>query len=176
MIGLGANLGDKARTLASAVTAIGEIATITAVSSLYETDPVGPPQPDYLNAAVRVLYDGTPRGLLAELLSIERRFGRERRERFGPRILDLDLLFAAGLQVNDADLVVPHARLQQRAFALAPLLDVMPDAQDPGSGERLSEWLARVVRGGIRRIAGPEWAAHRARLGNGVEPGGAAQS
>lgn len=155
--------------------ALGEVATVIGVSPLYETEPVGPTQPDFLNAAVRVRYDGTARGLLDELLAIERRFGRERRERWGPRILDLDILFIESIEVDEPDLVVPHARLRERAFALAPLVDVMPEAVYPRTGERLSEWLARLVSPGVRRIAGPEWPEHLAEPSKAVEPGGAAQ-
>lgn len=157
VVGLGANLGERAQTLASAVAAIGEIAVVSAVSSLYETEPIGPAQPDFLNAAVRVTFEGTPQELLVGLLAIEQALGRERRDRFGPRTIDLDLLLAKGMEVNEPGLVVPHPRLLGRAFALAPLLDVMPGAVDPGTGVPLLEALAQLGAQGIRRVAGPDW-------------------
>jgi 2-amino-4-hydroxy-6-hydroxymethyldihydropteridine diphosphokinase len=157
VVGLGANLGDRASTLAAAVAALSEAGEVTAVSALYETEPVGPPQPAYLNAAVRLDFGGTPRELLEVLLAVERRFGRVRRERFGPRTLDLDLLWIAGVQVDEEDLVVPHPRLGERRFALEPLLDVAPEALDPRTGQGISAWLQRLPAGGVVEIAKGDW-------------------
>jgi 2-amino-4-hydroxy-6-hydroxymethyldihydropteridine diphosphokinase len=138
VIGLGANLGDRLTTLRGAARAIGEAAQVGRLvggSRIFETAPVGgPPQPPFLNAAVLVEAEDAPLALLEDLLAIEARFGRVRRERWGPRTLDLDLLWIAGTTVNDARLVVPHPRLTERAFALLPLLDVAPDARDPTTG------------------------------------------
>jgi 2-amino-4-hydroxy-6-hydroxymethyldihydropteridine diphosphokinase len=134
-IGLGSNLGDRAATLQSAIDALARTPSVRvlAVSPLYETAPVGPPQPDYLNAAVRIETSLEPEALLDVLLAIERAHGRERRVRWGPRTLDLDVLaILAGpagtlLGVETARLEVPHPHLGERAFALAPLLDVLPE-------------------------------------------------
>lgn len=132
VIGLGTNLGDREATLRSAVRALTSLADDgLAVSALYETAPLGPPQPHYLNAAVRFRTSLEPDGLLDALLVIERAHGRVRGERWGPRTLDLDVLFAladgARLEHRSARLVVPHPGLLERSFALAPLLDVMPE-------------------------------------------------
>jgi 2-amino-4-hydroxy-6-hydroxymethyldihydropteridine diphosphokinase len=96
----------------------------------------GPPQPEYLNAAVLLAFDGAPLELLDALLAIEARLGRVRAERWGPRTIDLDLLWIDGVAVEDARLEVPHPRLRERAFALVPLLEVAPEARDPRTGVR----------------------------------------
>jgi 2-amino-4-hydroxy-6-hydroxymethyldihydropteridine diphosphokinase len=158
VVGLGGNLGDRRATLAGAARELTSAAESSAVSSLYETAPIGPPQPDFLNAAVRLRLELTPRELLLWVLELERRAGRERRERWGARQLDLDVLFIEGAALAEPDLVVPHPRLHERRFALAPLLEVAPGAADPRSGTPLSEWLARLPDQGVRRLSGPEWA------------------
>lgn len=133
VIGLGSNLGDRIGQLRLAVAELEKTFEVRAQSAVYETLPVGPPQPDYLNAAVRVLANCTPNALLDVLLGIERGMGRvrARETRWGPRTLDLDVLWAARLVVSSESLTVPHPRLIERPFALLPLLDVAPDAIDP---------------------------------------------
>ncbi len=136
VIGLGSNVGDRLEALRAAVKAIARVAVVEAVSRVYETAPVGgPPQGDYLNAAACVLYEGKPRALLDELLAIEKEMGRVRRERWGPRVIDLDVLWIEGKVVEEEGLRVPHPRLEERAFALAPLKDVAKTAVDPRTGE-----------------------------------------
>ncbi len=132
VIGIGANLGDRLATMRQAVRRIAGIARVEAVSRVYETAPVGGPlQGDFLNAAVRVAWEGTAEALLDALLGIERDLGRERREKWGPRTIDLDVLWIDGIVVDEARLVVPHPQLLERAFAVLPLLDVAPSAIDP---------------------------------------------
>jgi 2-amino-4-hydroxy-6-hydroxymethyldihydropteridine diphosphokinase len=152
VVGLGANLGDRVTTLKSAVLALQAHGDVQAVSDLYEAAAVGPPQPDFLNAAVLLESSLPPQRLLRELLSIERDHGRERRERWGPRTLDLDLLYSPALLLNEADLTLPHPELRRRAFALAPLLDVFPHALDPRSGERYADLLTSIGQQGLRRL------------------------
>lgn len=136
VIGLGANLGDRLATMRDAVHRIAQVATVTARSSVWETAPVGgPPQPDFLNAAVVVSWHRPPTALLDELLRIEAELGRVREVPDGPRTIDLDVLWIEGCAVAEPRLVVPHPRLHERAFALAPLLEVAPDAADPRSDE-----------------------------------------
>jgi 2-amino-4-hydroxy-6-hydroxymethyldihydropteridine diphosphokinase len=125
---------------------------------LYESEAVGPPQPDYLNAAVRGLYEDNAEELLRRLLVLERAHGRERRERWGPRTLDLDILWISNVEVSLPDLVVPHRHLGERGFALLPLLDVAPGALHPQTGEPLEKWLRALDPSSVRRVAGPEWA------------------
>lgn len=130
-MGVGANLGARegavrgARVLLDARTGI----EVERVSSIYETEPLGPPQPRYLNAAFRLRTELSPPELLRELLRTERRLGRHRvpDERWGPRSVDLDLLWDERGAFESPDLRVPHPELRKRAFALAPLLDVAPE-------------------------------------------------
>lgn len=162
VIGLGANLGDRLLTLRSAVHGLAQHGTVLAVSGLYETDPIGPAQPDFLNAAILLASELAPVPLLETLLSLERAHGRERRERWGARTLDLDLLFSPGLVLSTPQLTLPHPELTRRAFALVPLLDVAQEARDPISGEPYSELLARLPRGGVRRFeTGANWCSGR---------------
>lgn len=153
VVGLGANLGDRMATLKSAVVAIAAHGVVRALSDLYETSPVGPPQPDYLNAALLLESHLPPTGMLRALLDVERRHGRERRERWGARTLDLDLLHSPATVLREPDLTLPHPELRRRAFALTPLVDVLPDAIDPLSGERYADLLAGVDGAGVRRVA-----------------------
>lgn len=134
IVGLGSNLGDRLAFLAAGAAGLHEFTGLSACSFVYETAPIGPPQPHYLNAAVRFETERSPAEVLAVLLEIERLCGRERRERWGPRTLDLDLLWIDGRSVDEPGLTVPHARLNERPFALLPLLDVAPDAADPRTG------------------------------------------
>jgi 2-amino-4-hydroxy-6-hydroxymethyldihydropteridine diphosphokinase len=146
VVGVGANLGDRLATMRRAVDMLGEVARVVARSRVYETAPVGgPAQPPFLNAAVLVTFDGSPLDLLERLLGIEASLGRVRTERWGPRAIDLDVLWIDGVAVNEPRLVVPHPRLRERAFALRPLLDVAPAARDP-----LSQAPYVVPTGGVR--------------------------
>jgi 2-amino-4-hydroxy-6-hydroxymethyldihydropteridine diphosphokinase len=163
VIGLGSNLGDRAAWLQFATDYLQEIGTIVGLSSVYETAPIGPPQPHYLNAAARLLSERSPAELLVVALEIERSAGRERRERWGPRTLDLDLLWIEGRCVDEAGLTVPHPRLVERPFALLPLLDVAPDAADPRTGQRYAAIAAALDHSGVRRLDAAEftWSIHR---------------
>ncbi len=130
VVGIGANLGDRLATMSEAVRRIASLAHVLAVSRVYETDPVGgPEQPPFLNAAIAIAWEGEPLALLDRLQAIERDLGRVRDVRWGPRTIDLDVLWIeGGARIDDPRLVVPHPRLHERAFALRPLLDVAPDA------------------------------------------------
>jgi len=156
VIGLGANLGDRLSTLRSAVLALGAHGQVQRLSHVYETPALGPPQPDYLNAAVLFETSLPPRALLSELLRIEQDHGRERRERWGPRTLDLDLLLCPGVTLEEPGLSLPHPELGRRPFALVPLLDVLPDARDELSGASYADLLARLVPTTLRSVASSE--------------------
>jgi 2-amino-4-hydroxy-6-hydroxymethyldihydropteridine diphosphokinase len=153
VIGLGANLGDRFATLTQARSQILTLGRIVASSALYETLPVGPPQPEFLNAAVRLETELAPEALLDALLDIERALGRVRRERWGPRTIDLDILWGRGLLLTEPRLVVPHPELEKRAFALLPLLDVAPDAENP-SGVSYRAIAATLDLGVLREVFG----------------------
>lgn len=155
VIGLGANLGDRPATFCSALAALGQYGALRAVSAVYETAPVGPAQPNFLNAAVLLESMLSPQALLAELLGIERAHGRERLERWGPRTLDLDLLCAGDLVLDEPGLNLPHPELPSRAFALMPLLDVLPGARDARSGAPYAQHLAGLERHDVRRLETP---------------------
>ena len=137
IVGLGSNLGDRLENLRASVRWLTRLAGAKVTASpVYETEPVGPPQPRFLNAAA-LFEDGRhPRDILRGLLSIERELGRIRTERYGPRLIDLDILWMDGVTCDEPSLRVPHASLTGRAFALRPLLDLVPDAVDPRTGER----------------------------------------
>lgn len=160
-VALGANLGDPAATLVAVRPLLQRLLQPLAApespcrwSPLFRTQPVGgpPDQPDYLNAVVlleRLRPDPDPRALLASLQQLELRFGRERRERWGPRLLDLDLLWCADLVCRQEELELPHPRLAERAFVLAPLAAIdaalrppLPDQPPLSCGERLADLLA----------------------------------
>jgi 2-amino-4-hydroxy-6-hydroxymethyldihydropteridine diphosphokinase len=138
VVGLGANLGDRLGAMQTAVREIERAGHfVDIVSRVYATAPVGgPPQGEFLNAAVLILHDGPATDLMDTLLEVERGLGRVRGPRWGPRTIDLDLLWIEGLLVEAPTLTVPHPHLRERAFAVAPLLDVVPDARDPRTGER----------------------------------------
>jgi 2-amino-4-hydroxy-6-hydroxymethyldihydropteridine diphosphokinase len=132
LIGLGANLGDRQATLEGAVGALERLGAVRGLSHLYENPAVGGPrQPDYLNAAARLRSELEPAELLQKLLRIEQRFGRVRTVPWGPRTLDLDLLWADRTCIRSHKLHLPHPRLTERAFALVPLVQVAPAATDP---------------------------------------------
>jgi len=117
---------------------------------VYETDPVGPPQPPYLNLVVEVDTGLPPQRLLEALLEIERALGRERKERWGPRTIDLDLLLYGDWVLEEEGLEVPHPRLHQRAFVLVPLADLIPEGRHPVLGRTFAELLALLDRKGVR--------------------------
>jgi 2-amino-4-hydroxy-6-hydroxymethyldihydropteridine diphosphokinase len=146
-VGLGANLGDRERTLRLAIERLGHLdgVAVVGVSELRETEPVGVvDQPRFLNGAVAVDTALTPRDLLAALLDVERGLGRVREgERWGPRTIDLDLLLYGNLVVDEHGLRVPHPRLHERRFALEPLAELDPELEIPGRG-RVSELLSEL--------------------------------
>jgi 2-amino-4-hydroxy-6-hydroxymethyldihydropteridine diphosphokinase len=126
-LALGSSLGDRVAHLQGAVDALAAAAAVTvvAVSRVYETAPVGgPPQDAFLNAAVAVDTDLDPDALLALAHDLERDAGRERGERWGPRTLDVDILLYESVQMDTAELTIPHPRMWERGFVLAPLRDV----------------------------------------------------
>lgn len=137
-IGLGSNLGDRRAELGRAVSTLREHGDLTAVSPLYETDPVGGPdgQARYLNAVVELCTRDTPRELLERCAALEAAAHRVRTVRFGPRTLDADVLLVEGEAVDEPDLQVPHPRMWERRFVLAPLRDLDPDLVPPGALER----------------------------------------
>jgi 2-amino-4-hydroxy-6-hydroxymethyldihydropteridine diphosphokinase len=153
-IALGSNLGDSCTILESALQILHQPPRIlvTDRSPWYRTKAVGPPQPDYLNGAALLQVNLTPAELMNVLLQTESKFGRERRERWGPRTLDLDLLLFADRILNTPDLQIPHPRMRDRAFVLAPLAEIAPDWIEPVSGETIAALLQTVDCAGIEKL------------------------
>ena len=153
VVGVGTNLGDRAATIRRALESVAKLpgARAAKASPIYETAPVGPPQPSYLNAAIAIELDPprSARSLVAALLAVEHTLGRVRDgERFGPRTIDLDLLWTDAAPSAHDDAIVPHPRLHERAFALVPLVDVAPHACAP-DGTKYAEILERIGRAGV---------------------------
>jgi 2-amino-4-hydroxy-6-hydroxymethyldihydropteridine diphosphokinase len=151
-VALGSNLGDRLAHLQDAVDGLAAQAgvTVEAVSGVYETDPVGPDQPDYLNAVVRLATTLTPRELLVAGQREEQRAERVRAERWGPRTLDVDVLVVDGEAVDEPDLQVPHPRLAERLFVLVPLADVAPDLVPAGARDAVRAGSPSVRPTGLR--------------------------
>jgi len=134
-LGLGSNLGDRHAQLRDAVAGMPDVVR---VSPVYETEPLGGPsgQGPYLNVVVELRTDMAPRDLLGLARDLEGAAGRVRAERSGPRTLDVDILLVGDLRVDEPDLVVPHPRMYERRFVLAPLADIAPDVVPVGWEER----------------------------------------
>ncbi len=149
-IGLGANLGDPRQQVAEAVRRLKETeeVEVVRVSACYLTPPLGPPgQPWYVNAAVQVKTRLTPDELMRVLIGIETAMGRMRGERWGPRLIDLDLLLYDGEVSAGPDLTVPHPEMHRRAFVLMPLADIAPEAWHPVLKKTMLELLEGLDAG-----------------------------
>lgn len=158
-IGLGANLGDPRRQLAEALARLAdaEEVEVLRVSSFYLNPPLGPPdQPFYVNAVAQVRTRLAPEELLRVLHRIEAEAGRVRRERWGPRLIDLDLLLYNGVILTGPDVQVPHPEMHRRAFVLAPLAEIAPGAWHPVLEKTAAELLAvldTADRNSLRKLA-----------------------
>jgi 2-amino-4-hydroxy-6-hydroxymethyldihydropteridine diphosphokinase len=176
-LGLGSNARQAERHLLSALRSLETIVRVTHVASLYRTAPVSPiPQPDYLNTALLARSPLEPDELLAVAKLLERAAGRRRGPRYGPRPLDVDLLLWGSRERRDPELTLPHPRLRERAFFLAPLSEIAPELAVPPDGRRVDALLAELGTGGIERLAGPEWrvatpSGHRGRGTSGPDSG-----
>ena len=151
-VALGGNLGDVKATLSAALEPLGALGQVVQKSSLYRTMPWGLlEQPEFLNAALELHTALEPLELLEALLEIERQFGREHAQRWGPRTLDLDLL-SVGVQVlESAKLALPHPRMLERAFVLIPLLEIAPHWTHPVSGESGRTALEKLDSSGVEK-------------------------
>ena len=152
-VALGSNLGDRRAHLEAAFAALATLpgTRLAARSAIFETPPFGPPgQQPYFNAVVRLATTLSPHALLDELLAIEQARGRVRRERWGPRTLDLDLLLHGDAILRDARLTLPHPAMLERAFVLAPLHELEPELVL--AGQPVSKHLSALDKTGIRRL------------------------
>ena len=131
-LSLGSNLGDRAANLRLALEKLGDLGTVQAVSALYETEPVGlTSQPWFLNCAAKLDTEKMPRQLIAGILNLEQEMGRQRKQKDGPRIIDIDILLFGTSVIDTHALTVPHPRLHERRFVLEPLAEIAPDIRHP---------------------------------------------
>lgn len=155
-LALGSNLGDRAANLEAAVSALPPDVTVTSRSPVYETEPeYVTDQPAFLNMVLCGETRLEPEHLLRRLKEIERDLGRVRSLRYGPRLIDLDIIFFGDRTVDAPGLVIPHPRLGERLFVLKPLSDIAPAVRHPVSGHTVLHLLQEIGTGtGIRRYAG----------------------
>jgi len=138
-IGIGANLGNREENVRRAIELLKKTVKVLAVSSMYETEPMYvESQPWFINCVVKAKTDLLPRELLESLKRVELTLGRREGERYGPRVIDLDILLYGDQIVKDGDLVIPHSKMQERAFVLAPLSEIEPDLVHPALGKSAS--------------------------------------
>jgi 2-amino-4-hydroxy-6-hydroxymethyldihydropteridine diphosphokinase len=152
-LALGTNLGDRLANLTSAIQALPPTVQPLAASRVYEPPPWGYVDlPAFLNQVIQAQTELAPLDLLAWLKRLETELGRQPGLRYGPRLIDLDILLYDDLQLETPALTVPHPRLSERAFVLAPLADLAPDLRPPGMDQTVRELLARLDRAGIEEF------------------------
>lgn len=144
-LGLGSNLGERARNLENCLVRIAELASIEKKSDIYETKPWGlKSQPNFLNQVVKARTEFAPLELLSALKKIERSMGRKKSVQYGPRVIDVDILFYDNLIMQTEPLTIPHPLLTQRAFVLVPLNEIAPDYLHPVEGKKIQELSKRI--------------------------------
>jgi 2-amino-4-hydroxy-6-hydroxymethyldihydropteridine diphosphokinase len=154
-LGLGSNQGDRRAYLEAAIARLGELGRVTALSSIYETEPVELSRQEwFLNCAVALETELLPRQLLKRILEIEHALGRKRRRPKGPRTLDIDILLFGRAVVAAPGLKIPHPALDRRRFVLAPLAEIAPEARHPALGRSVRELLDALPAGDaqVRRV------------------------
>jgi len=152
-LALGANLGDRLVNLTQGLILLTSDVEVLRTSDVYETPPWGYlDQPKFLNMAVEGTTKLSPLALLDKIKFLEEKIGRERSVRYGPRLIDIDILLVDGGIYKDERLEIPHPRMTERAFVLAPLADLVPDRTIPPAGQTVLQHLGRVDQGGIERL------------------------
>lgn len=131
-LSLGSNVGDRAVNLSAAISRLEELGQVAAVSSFYETEPVGVvAQPWFLNCAIQLITEKMPKQLLGRILDIEREMGRHRLQKKGPRSIDIDILLFGNSIIEAKGLIIPHPALHERRFVLDPLVEIAPLVRHP---------------------------------------------
>ncbi|MGQ9675303.1 MAG: 2-amino-4-hydroxy-6-hydroxymethyldihydropteridine diphosphokinase [Chloroflexota bacterium] len=163
VLGLGSNLGNRVDNLQRALTELQRFVNVEQVSSLYESEPVGlRDQPWFLNAVCVATTDLAPETLLEVAKEIERKLGRRGVIRFGPRPIDVDILFYNGRVIDSPSLQVPHPRMIERAFVLVPLTEILPEIVHPVIGQTAAELLADLQEPEEVRLYRRDWvSAHQ---------------
>ncbi|MCL6520183.1 MAG: 2-amino-4-hydroxy-6-hydroxymethyldihydropteridine diphosphokinase [Armatimonadetes bacterium] len=154
-LGLGSNLGDREANIRMALNKLESQpeVKVRAVSSFYLTAPVGfRDQPDFVNAVAAIETDLSPKELLDVVLKIEREMGRVRNFKWGPRIIDIDILLYNNVRVNTDELVIPHPRMTERAFVMAPLAEIAPDLALP-DGRTPNDVLKELKNQSVRKLS-----------------------
>ena len=156
-LSLGSNLGDRAANLRTALDKLADMGTVAAVSSFYETEPMElAAQPWFLNCAAKLDTEKMPRQLIAGILALEQSMGRQRRQKNGPRIIDIDILLFGTSVIDISSLTVPHPKLHQRRFVLEPLAEIAPEARHPVFKRTMRELREALPAGQtVRRIVEP---------------------
>ncbi|MBS2031683.1 MAG: 2-amino-4-hydroxy-6-hydroxymethyldihydropteridine diphosphokinase [Deltaproteobacteria bacterium] len=154
-LGLGTNLGDREANLARTAAALAEIEglELERCSAVYDSAPIGPEQPRYLNAVIEARCALPPTKLLGKLQALEKQLGRQPGPRWSPRTIDVDILLWGGTVVAEPLLQVPHLALHQRGFALAPLCELAPSARHPVLNQTIQELLALLPDQDLQRVA-----------------------
>ncbi|HSC36084.1 MAG TPA: 2-amino-4-hydroxy-6-hydroxymethyldihydropteridine diphosphokinase [Thermodesulfobacteriota bacterium] len=156
-ISIGSNLGDRVRNCRKALEYIGGLDEILRVSSVYETEPVGnKDQPPFINCAAEIETALPPQELLKHLQEIEDKLGRIRGDRWGPRVIDIDIIFYDDLIIDSEELQIPHVSAHARRFVLEPVTEIAPGKVHPGFGVTVRELCERLEDGQpVKKVGGP---------------------
>jgi 2-amino-4-hydroxy-6-hydroxymethyldihydropteridine diphosphokinase len=154
-LSLGSNLGDRAGNLQTAIAQLAGLGKVEAVSSFYETEPVElTAQPWFLNCAIKLDTEKMPRQLIAGILALERGMGRQRKQKNGPRMIDIDILLFGSSILELPSLTVPHPKMHERRFVLEPLAEIAPEARHPVFRRTVQELRDALPTGqAVRKVA-----------------------